>query len=749
MQMFRFPVVVWKDSAGFHTAALTDPEGATDMGEPVVAYAPTSKEALSEIKDYLNWYYHKHPWADGPNLSQSRLVTYKVRVRPEYRVGGKIYPYERGLLLKVAVVDCTFESGMRAAVVPRLGVEFFYSQGQLRELVRHYVQEHLSGCPPRVLSRYFAPEEVYLETVSVRSPASKSKEAYEPDLAALNSIAEPLGTRLFKTRFSRPYGRDALVKELTERLKVRSNVLIVGESGCGKTSILLEAVRKLEKSQSGDDEYKFQHWLTSGARIIAGMRYLGQWEARLERVIEELTGIEGVLCAESLSELIRTGGRSAEDGVGAFLASYLERGELRMVTEATPRELDMCRRLLPGFVDLFAILPVPDFQTREALSALAEVLDRLNRKHRLDGPETLVGECYRLHKRFLPYHSFPGRASRFLGQLYEECKESGAEPDRQRLIEKFSRETGLPLNLVRDEDALPVEEIEHFFASRVIGQPAACQAVTRLVSTFKAGLNDPERPLGVLLFCGPTGVGKTQMAKTLSECFFGAARDRDRLIRLDMSEYSEGAAVHRLLGDQERPGELIRKVRQQPFTVILLDEIEKADPEVFDLLLGVFDEGRLTDRWGRTTTFRSAVLVMTSNLGAAGMRPLGLNPSQEPNFEAEVMKFFRPEFFNRIDSVLTFSALQPQHIEQIARLELEALAQREGLKRRGLKLTWSEAAVSRLAELGYDARLGARPLKRTIEEKVTVSLARFLVDNPGLQQCTIALDCVDDRFRLA
>lgn len=748
MQMHKFPVMVWKDSAGFYTAALADPEGVAYEGEVVAAYAPDAKRALLEIKEYLKWFYAQNPWAEGPEVSHSRLVRYKVQVRPEYRVGGKLYPYERSLTLTVAVVDCVFHSGMRAAVLPLFGVQFFYSQGQLRDLVKHYVREHLSGYPPRVLSRFLPPEEVFLETISVRNPVPKDSGRYEPDLDALKSVAEALGTRFFKVRFSRPYGRDAQVKELVERLEAKSNVLLLGESGSGKTSILLEAVRKLEKGKPEEGEYKHRHWLTRGARVIAGMAYLGQWEARMEQVIEELSWIEGVLCAESLSELMRTGGRSAEDGIGAFLAPYLERGELRMVAEATPRELDQCRRLLPGFVDLFTVLPVPEFTTGKALEVLSEVVEHLNRKHRLEAPAAIVPECYRLHKRFLPYHSFPGKASRFLAQLFEECDQEGGCPDRQGLVDKFSRETGLPLKLVRDEETLPVAEVEQFFTERVIGQPEACQAVTRLVSTFKAGLNDPERPLGVLLFCGPTGVGKTRMAKTLSECFFGAGRDRERLVRLDMSEYSGGAAAHRLLGDQERPGELIRRVRQQPFTVVLLDEIEKADPEVFDLLLGVFDEGRLTDRWGRTTTFRSAVLIMTSNLGVSALRPVGINQSREANFEAEVMKFFRPEFFNRIDSVVNFTPLEPSHIQEIAELELKELAGREGMTKRALKLEWSAEAVSRLAELGYDARLGARPLKRTIEEKVTVPLARFLVEHPQLRSSTIVLGLEGDEFTL-
>jgi len=200
------------------------------------------------------------------------------------------------------------------------------------------------------------------------------------------------------------------------------------------------------------------------------------------------------------------------------------------------------------------------------------------------------------------------------------------------------------------------------------------------------------------------------------------------------------------MGTRERPGELVRRVRQQPFSVVLLDEVEKAHPDVFDLLLGVFDEGRLTDPWGRVTTFRSTVLVMTSNLGVSALRPVGLAQKGTPSYQAEVMNFFRPEFFNRIDSVVSFHPLEPQHILEIAALELKALGGREGLDRRGVTLRWSKQALEHLADRGYDARYGARPLKRTIEQEVVVPLARHLVEHPELRDCFVDVEVHDGRI---
>ena len=749
MEVYRFPVLVWKDSAGFYTASLADAEGVVEVLVPVVGYGETPQAALSQIKDYVNWHYKKNPWYGGPTVISSKLVHYKVKVRPEYRVEGKIYPYERNLTLKVSVVDCLHEGGIRSAVIPRLSVEFFYSQGQLRDLVAHYVQEKMSGLPPRVISRYLPPQEVFLETITAKSANTEYKESSEADIEFLKVVAEPLGTKTFKARYSRPFHRDATVAELVKRLSGRgSNVLLVGERGCGKTSVLLEAVRKLEKRIKGDERYSRRYWMTRGARIIAGMRYLGQWEERMEMVVEELANIEGVLCLENLQEMIQTGGRGPEDSVAAFLTPYMERGEMVLVAEATPQELDACRRLLPGFVDLFSVLPLPKFDSSVALEVLSEVVQQLDRRFRTEAAPEVVGECFRLHKRFLPYHAFPGKASQFLSQLYDEKKRDSGRVDRTAVVTRFSRETGLPLNLLRDEDPLPLSDIQEYFRERVVGQDTACQEVSDLVSTFKAGLNDPERPLGVLLFCGPTGVGKTEMAKTISKCFFGAGSAAERLVRLDMSEYGGYGAARRLLGDKDRPGELIRRVRQQPFTVVLFDEIEKAHPDIFDLLLGVFDEGRLTDPWGRVTTFRSTVIIMTSNLGVSALRPIGIHQSKAPSYTAEIMNFFRPEFFNRIDSVVSFDPLKPEDIVKITSMELRALCEREGLQRRGLSLRWTEAVVEHLANLGYDARYGARPLKRAIEQKVVVPLARYLVEHPELRDCPIDVELSDQEIVL-
>jgi ATP-dependent Clp protease ATP-binding subunit ClpC len=311
-------------------------------------------------------------------------------------------------------------------------------------------------------------------------------------------------------------------------------------------------------------------------------------------------------------------------------------------------------------------------------------------------------------------------------------------------------ETGLPGSLLRDEELMREDEVLQTLSSRVIGQEAACRAATGVITTFKAGLNDPGRPLGVLLFSGPTGVGKTELARAISDYLFGHGAGRDRLLRLDMSEYAGHGASERLVADSNGdPSEFIKRLRGQPFCVVLLDEIEKASPDVFDMLLAVFDEGRLTDRFGRVTNLQSSVIILTSNLGSARDAAIGFGQQRGPDYNAEVMRFFRPEFYNRLDAVVPFAPLEAATIRQIAAKELSELATREGLAKAEIKLTWNDEVLALVAAAGFDRRFGARPLQRALEELVVTPLARHLAQHPGTRGAKIHLRVADGKVVLS
>ena len=483
-------------------------------------------------------------------------------------------------------------------------------------------------------------------------------------------------------------------------------------------------------------------WLTSGGRLIGGMQYLGQWQERCEAIVAELRQIAGTLCVDSLLGLIRAGGDDPSSSIAAFFAAYLERGELSLVAEAAPAELDVCQRLMPGLASLFRIVRIEPFEPLAAQVVLDEVAKMARQPARMECADGVPGTVRHLFRRFMPYHPFPGPSVRFVRELFRKLARDGVrEVTVDHAVAEFIRQTGLPEILLRDELSLDPDDVRRHFEGRIRGQPAACDAAVRLVTRFKAGLNDPRRPLGVMLFCGPTGVGKTALAKMLADYLFGSGEAAARLVRLDMSEFGGPGAARRIVVQPNgQPSELIRKIRAQPFSVVLLDEIEKAAAEVFDMLLALFDEGRLTDAFGRVANFRSAVIVMTSNLGADALRTIGLGRDETPSYESEAFSFFRPEFYNRFDEVVTFNALDTDAIRNITRLELGDVSRREGLVKRGLRLEWSDRLVRGLAERGYDARYGARFLQRTISQEVVVPLSRWLVDQGRLEDETIGLD---------
>ena len=473
------------------------------------------------------------------------------------------------------------------------------------------------------------------------------------------------------------------------------------------------------------------------------MRWLGQWEERLEEVIARVGEIPGVLCIENLMELTRLGGSTPDSSVAAFLIPYLANGELRIVAEATPGEIAACDRLLPGLIDRMQIIKLQDFTPDQSRRIVWRAADFLSGNDDVHYGPGAAERTFDLFSRFLPYAAFPGKVVQFMGSLADRAPfEWENEIGLPQVEQGFAETTGLPGHLISGTEGLRHDEVVKTFREKLMGQDDAVHTVTRMLAKFAAGLNDVNRPLGVLLFCGPTGVGKTQLVRMLGDYLFPNRPEKERLIRLDMSEYAGFDATQRLLGNPRgQASELIRRMRANPFSVVLLDEIEKADSGVFDVFLNVFDEGRQTDTLGRITAFQSSLIVMTSNLGSGSSGTVGYgDPGETIEGKTDpsvVLNFFRPEFFNRIDKVVYFNPLGKREIELIARKELGEIAGREGLVERGIRLTFSEEILVAVTERGFDPVYGARPLQRAVEEAVTLPLGRYLVAHPELRDCTL------------
>lgn len=564
------------------------------------------------------------------------------------------------------------------------------------------------------------------------------------------SLLKEIATNLATEPALPLYERNAEAERLAELLTRRNPrcVLLVGRSGVGKTALVQHLARRGEQDGLGATPL----WSTSGSRIVAGMTGFGMWQDRCEKLVREAQKAQAILHLGNLTELIEVGkGGGQTQGVAALLRPHLDRGAFLAIVECTPEQIAVIEREDPQLLETFAqleIAPSSPEQTRAILHAVA-----LERSHpRLTSNAHAALD--RLHRRFATYSASPGRQLRFLRNLLDDqSRQRASDITPSEVTAAFSHETGLPHFMLDDAVPLDLEHTRAWFSERVIGQPNAVAQVVELLAAMKAQLARGGKPLASLLFIGPTGVGKTELAKSLAEFLY---QDRGRMIRFDMSEYSHPAAVERLIGGAySAQGLLTQKVRDQPFTVVLLDEFEKAHPLLFDVLLQVLGEGRMTDGLGRVTDFSNAVVIMTSNLGAETYRRGAVGFAGEANaaefaashFEREVRSFLRPEMFNRLDRILPFAPLDRATIARIARRELQQVAARDGLRYRDIVLTFDDAVVEQLATAGFDIRYGARPLKRAIEQQLVAPLASGINRYSG----QLRLDCrvrrVDDALQ--
>jgi ATP-dependent Clp protease ATP-binding subunit ClpC len=671
------------------------------------------------------------PFAWSETLHVDKVL---VEVRPQVTLGKRTVIGKQRIPLELSYAWAALAGEERQGtpagfrvMLPRFGFWFVLEDLRMAaDVLRQAVSAALAGEAARSLFEFReAAHEYVLEWAPRFRRAKGGRAEQREEFQVLRTVAEELGELGRAGKLGSHFGPvdEARYGRLLDGTH-KPSLLLVGPSGVGKTEWVCELGRRAGRPR--EDTAAVCVWSTSADRIMAGQMYLGMWEQRCLELVSELRGEGHYLFVDRLTEVVRQ--RSGASSIADLLLPAIADGSISVIAECTPEEYERLQASHASLLACFELVRLAPPTHEQVCALVAEHQERTGPAVRLvpDAIRRLVRHLGLFRKS----SAFPGKALVFLAWLAK-IGPSVARPgnatarDADRLFSKYS---GLAERLVSDSERASAADISAVVEQRVIGQGEACHSAAQVLARFKAGVNDPEKPLGSLLFVGPTGVGKTELAKELSRFLFGSA---ERLVRIDMSELMLPGSVARLLSDERGAASLAQRVSQEPMSVVLLDEIEKAHPAVFDVLLALLGEGRLTATSGRLVDFRMTLVIMTSNLGTGQARVgFGAAAADPKALHGAVRAHFRPEFFNRLDQIVAFKELAPGALRRIVELTLDDVQAREGLRRRSLRLSVTDGAKDELARLGYDPEYGARPLKRVIEERIVMPLSVELSRKP-------------------
>ncbi len=523
--------------------------------------------------------------------------------------------------------------------------------------------------------------------------------------------------------------RDNVVERVLGSLDAKRSVLLTGIAGAGKTAVVRAVATAMRTRPHG----KLRQLSTSD--VFAGTRgYVGEWQSRIRNILDAARETGTTLYFTDLLNLLTAGGTVKTDATFAdALIPDMEAGRVRLLGEVTPDALQVLDRVQP-FRRLFETIVIDPLTPEQVAATVRMDVGR----RQLAMPDAVQQVVIELTSRFMVNRPQPGPALDLIRQVadYDKQKRGVGEPeaiDRSFIEKVFSIYTGLPRFVVSREQRVLRRELRDKLHARIIGQQSAVESVVEAITLYKASLHDPTRPIGTFLFVGPTGVGKTELARALADLLFGSG---NRLLRFDLSEFKDYHSFESLIGDPEQPGRgarLLDPVRSQPFQVILFDELEKAHSNVWDLLLQLLDDGRLTSTGGEEVSFRNTFIIATSNVGSdAATKTIGFGLDSALVYEASVRHAlegeFRPEFLNRFQHIVIFHPLSRDQLRMIARQELNRILARQGIAERQLTVDIDDQALDLVIDGGYSERFGARALKRELQRRVVLPVATVLME---------------------